>query len=126
MQDPHRFNTRAWLLWLAGFLSFPIAGIAAEAVVGRVDDAGSALVGGLVAGAVIGTGQWLVARQLLGDPRAWIPATAVAMGIGLAAHIGVQGVGGDPQAVGQAAHGQGAGAVFVEQGQGFFDDQVAG
>jgi hypothetical protein len=46
MQDPHRFNMRGWLLWLAGFLSFPIAGLAAEAVVGRVDDAGSALVGG--------------------------------------------------------------------------------
>jgi hypothetical protein len=82
MQDPHRFNTRAWLLWLAGFLSFPIAGIAAEAAVGRIDDAGSAVLGGLVAGAVIGTGQWLVARRLL-DAQTWIPATAVAMGVGL-------------------------------------------
>ena len=83
MQDPHRFNTRAWLLWLAGFLSFPIAGIAAGAVAGRIDDAGSAVLGGLVAGAVIGTGQWLVARRLL-DAQTWIPATALAMGIGLA------------------------------------------
>jgi hypothetical protein len=93
MQDPHRFNIRAWLLWLAGFLSFPIAGIAAEAVVGRVDDAGSALIGGLVVGAVIGTGQWLVARHLLGDPRAWIPATAVAMGVGLLVGAWVVGYG---------------------------------
>ena len=93
MQDPHRFNVRAWLLWLAGFLSFPIAGIAAEAVVGRVDDAGSALIGGLVVGAVIGTGQWLVARHLLGDPRAWIPATAVAMGVGLLVGAWVVGYG---------------------------------
>jgi uncharacterized membrane protein len=38
--------------------------------------------GGLVAGAIIGAGQWLVARRLL-DPQTWIPATAVAMGIGL-------------------------------------------
>jgi hypothetical protein len=83
MQDSYHFELRGWLLWLAGFLSFPIAGLAADAVVGRIDDAGSALVGGLVVGAVIGTGQWLVARRLLGDPRAWIPATAVAMGIGL-------------------------------------------
>ena len=36
----------------------------------------------MIAGAVIGTGQWLVARRLL-DPRTWIPATAVAMGLGL-------------------------------------------
>jgi hypothetical protein len=82
MQDPHRFDARAWLLWTAGFLSFPIAGVAAQAVAGRIDDAGSALLGGLVAGAVIGTGQWLVARRLL-DAQTWIPATAVAMGIGL-------------------------------------------
>lgn len=93
MQDPHRFNTKAWLLWLAGFLSFPIAGVAAEAAVGRIDDAGSALLGGLVVGAVIGTGQWLVARHLLGDPRAWIPATAVAMGVGLLVGAWVVGYG---------------------------------
>jgi hypothetical protein len=36
-----------------------------------------------VAGAVIGTGQWLVGRRLLGDPQTWIPTTALAMGIGL-------------------------------------------
>ena len=83
MQDQHRFNVKAWLLWTAGFLAFPIAGVAAEAATGRINDAGSALVGGLVAGAVIGAGQWLVGRRLLGDPRAWIPATAVGMGIGL-------------------------------------------
>jgi uncharacterized membrane protein len=83
MQDQHRFNTRAWLLWTAGFLAFPIAGILAEALTGRIDDARSALLGGLVAGAVIGTGQWLVGRRLLGDPQTWIPTTALAMGIGL-------------------------------------------
>jgi hypothetical protein len=84
MQDQHRFNVKAWLLWTAGFLAFPIGGYLAEALTGRINDVGSALVGGMVAGAVIGTGQWLVARRLLGDPRTWIPATAVAMGIGLA------------------------------------------
>ena len=93
MQDSRRFNVKGWLLWTAGFLSFPIAGIAAQAAVGRINDAVSALVGGLVAGAVIGTGQWLVARRLLGDPRAWIPATAAAMGIGLLAGAWVVGYG---------------------------------
>jgi hypothetical protein len=90
-QDPRRFNVKGWLLWTVGFLSFPIAGIAAQAAVGRINDAVSALVGGLVAGAVIGTGQWLAARRLLGDPRAWIPATAAAMGIGLLAGAWVVG-----------------------------------
>ena len=83
MQDPHRFNLKAWLLWTAGFLAFPIAGILAEALTGRINDFSSALLGGMVAGAVIGTGQWLVARRLIGNPQTWIPATALAMGIGL-------------------------------------------
>jgi hypothetical protein len=82
MQDQHRFNLKAWLLWTAGFLAFPIGGALATGATGRINDVGSALIGGLVAGAVIGTGQWLVARRLL-DPQTWIPATAVAMGIGL-------------------------------------------
>jgi hypothetical protein len=83
MQDQHRFNTKAWLLWTAGFVAFIIGGALATAATGRINDFGSALLGGLIAGAVIGTGQWLVARRLL-DPKTWIPATAVAMSIGLA------------------------------------------
>jgi hypothetical protein len=64
----------------------------AQAAAGRVNDGGSALLAGLVAGAVIGTGQWLVARRLL-DPQSWIPATAVAMGIGLGVGAWVIGYG---------------------------------
>jgi hypothetical protein len=82
MQDQHRFNTKAWLLWTAGFVAFIVGGALATAATGRINDARSALLGGLIAGAVIGTGQWLVARRLL-DAKTWIPATAVAMGIGL-------------------------------------------
>jgi hypothetical protein len=81
---------RTWLIWTAGFLAFPIAGVLATALTGRINDASSALIGGMVAGAVIGTGQWLVARRLL-DAQTWIPATALAMGIGLA--IGAWAVG---------------------------------
>ena len=92
MQDQHRFNTKAWLLWTAGFVAFLIGGALAMGVTGRINDVGSALVGGLVAGAVIGTGQWLVARRLL-DPRTWIPATAVAMSIGLGVGAWVVGYG---------------------------------
>ena len=84
MEDQHRFNVKAWLLWTAGFLAFPIAGALATGATGRINDFRSALIGGLIAGAVIGTGQWLVARRLLGNPQTWIPATALAMGIGLA------------------------------------------
>jgi hypothetical protein len=93
MQDQHRFNLKAWLLWTAGFVAFIIGGALATAVVGRIDDVGSALLGGMIAGAVIGTGQWLVARHLLGNPQTWIPATALAMGIGLAVGAWVVGYG---------------------------------
>jgi len=92
-QDRRRFNVHSWLLWTLAFVSFPLAGIAAQAAVGRINDAVAALAGGLIAGAVIGTGQWLAARRLLGDPRAWIGATAAAMGIGLLAGAWVVGYG---------------------------------
>ena len=91
--DPRRFNVKSWLWWTVAFVSFPIAGIAAQAAVGRVNDAVAALAGGLIAGAVIGTGQWLAARRLLGDPLAWIAATAAAMGVGLLAGSWVVGYG---------------------------------
>ena len=92
MRD-QRFNTKAWLLWTAGFVAFIIGGALATGVVGRINDLGSALIGGMVAGAVIGTGQWLLARRLLGNPQTWIPATALAMGIGLAVGAWVVGYG---------------------------------
>ena len=73
---------RTWLLWIAGFLAFPIAGIAGDLAAGRVNDALAALLGGVVTGAVLGTGQVLVSRRRL-DARRWIPATAIGMGLGL-------------------------------------------
>ena len=63
-------------------MSFPIAGVAAGLIVGRVDDPLAALAAGLVTGAVIGAGQWLASRGRL-SPVRWIPATAVGMGVGL-------------------------------------------
>jgi hypothetical protein len=73
---------RNWLIWTAGFLAFPLAGLAGTAVAGRVDTPLAALLGGAVAGVVLGAGQALVSSRRL-DPRRWIPATAVGMGLGL-------------------------------------------
>jgi hypothetical protein len=73
---------RTWLTWTAGFLAFPLAGLAGTAVAGRVDSPLSALTGGAVTGLVLGTGQALLSRRRL-DLRRWAPATAVGMGIGL-------------------------------------------
>ncbi|KRD41559.1 hypothetical protein ASE38_18475 [Cellulomonas sp. Root930] len=74
--------TRTWWTWFAGFLAFPVAGVAGTAAAGRVDSPVAALVGGTVAGVVIGAAQALVSRRRL-DPRRWIPATALGTGLGL-------------------------------------------
>lgn len=73
---------RTWLLWFAGALAFPIAGVAGAAAAGRINDAVAALIGGAVTGLVLGAGQALASRRRL-DPRRWIPATTAGMGIGL-------------------------------------------
>jgi hypothetical protein len=73
---------RAWLLWTASFMSLPIGGYLALLLIGPVDGAGPALLAGLLTGAVIGTGQSLLSSRRL-DPRRWIPATTIGMGLGL-------------------------------------------
>jgi hypothetical protein len=85
MTDHVRARTsflRSWLLWTAGSLAFPIAGLAGTAVAGRVDSPLAALSGGAVAGLVLGAGQTLASRGRL-DIRTWVPATALGMGLGL-------------------------------------------
>jgi hypothetical protein len=73
---------RTWLIWTAGFLAFPVAGLAGTAVAGRVDSPVAALLGGAVTGLVIGAGQALASSRRL-DPRRWIPATTIGMSVGL-------------------------------------------
>ena len=83
---------RTWLIWTAGFLAFPLAGLAGTAVAGRVDDPLAALAGGTVAGLVIGVGQCLVSRRRL-ELRRWVPATAAGMGVGLLLGASIVGYG---------------------------------
>jgi hypothetical protein len=74
---------RMWLWPVAVLLSFPIGGYIADVVVNGVDSLGTALAGGLIAGAVIGAAEWFVLRKLVS--WLWIPATAAGMAVGLAA-----------------------------------------
>jgi hypothetical protein len=74
--------TRTWLLWIAGFVAFPISGVAGTAAAGRLDSPTAAVLGGAVTGLVLGAGQAWASRRRL-DPRRWIPATGAGMAIGL-------------------------------------------
>jgi hypothetical protein len=61
---PRQYATLpSWLIWTAGFISFPIAGIAAGAIAGPVN-------------------RPLASRRRLYASR-WIPASSVGMGLGL-------------------------------------------
>ncbi len=73
---------RTWLIWTAGFLAFPIAGLAGTAVAGRVDSPAAALTAGLAVGAVIGAAQSVTGSGRLARLRRII-ATALGMGLGL-------------------------------------------
>jgi hypothetical protein len=72
-----------WAWPLAIVVGIPIGGYAANVIVGRVDSVGAALVGGLIAGAIIGAAQWLALRSFV--PWAWVVATSVGMAAGLTA-----------------------------------------
>jgi len=72
-----------WLWPVAILISFPIGGLIADLVVDGVDSVGTAVAGGLIAGAIIGAAEWFVLRRWVS--WLWIPATSVGMAGGLAA-----------------------------------------
>jgi hypothetical protein len=78
-----RETARGMWLWPVMILvSLPIAGYIADVVINGVDSVGTALAGGVIAGAIIGAAGWFVLRKLVS--WLWIPATTVGMAIGLA------------------------------------------
>ncbi len=62
-----------WKWPVAILVGFPIGGFLADLVVDGVDSVGAALVGGLIAGAVIGAAEWFALRQWVS--WLWIAAT---------------------------------------------------
>jgi hypothetical protein len=78
--------------WLPTFLAFPLGGLLAIETVGSLDDPLSAAAGGLLAGAVIGAGQWLALRSR-GIGRRWVAYTGAAMAAGTALAAVVTGAG---------------------------------
>jgi hypothetical protein len=85
-------NRNRLLLWIAaGFVAFPLAGLAARAI-GSIEGLMMAFAAGAIAGAVIGAAQWLVLRGIGIDTR-WIVATAGGFGVGMAVGVAVFGYG---------------------------------
>jgi hypothetical protein len=78
--------------WLPTFLAFPLGGLLAIETVGSLDDPLSAAAGGLLAGAVIGAGQWLALRSR-GIGRRWVAYTGAAMAAGTALAAAITGAG---------------------------------
>ena len=74
---------RLWVWPIAILASFPIGGYLADLVVDGVDSAGAALVGGLIAGLVIGVAEWFALRRWVS--WLWIAATSIGMAGGLTA-----------------------------------------
>jgi hypothetical protein len=70
--------------WIPTFLAFPAGGLLAIELVGSVDGPATAAAAGLLAGAVLGTGQWLALRAR-GIGARWIANTALALAAGSAA-----------------------------------------
>lgn len=75
--------------WLPTFLAFPLGGLVTVHAVGSADSPVKAAISGLVAGAIIGAGQWLALRP----SRRWIAYTAGAMAAGSALAAVVTGSG---------------------------------
>jgi hypothetical protein len=68
---------------VAILVGFPIGGFVANLIVGKIDTVTAAVVGGLIAGGIIGAAQWLALRPLV--PWLWVVATSVGMAVGLIA-----------------------------------------
>ena len=78
-----RASRRLWVWPVAILVSFPIGGYLADLVVDGVDSVGAAVLGGLIAGLVIGAAEWLALRRWVS--WLWIAATSIGMAVGLMA-----------------------------------------
>jgi len=105
-----RASASFWLTWMLTFLSFPIGGSLAYALVRSVDSVRDGAIAGFVAGAVIGIAQWLVLRRAIPLDGWWIAASALGLAGGLA--LGVAALGSGTAAGELALRGAITGAVF--------------
>jgi hypothetical protein len=108
---------------MAVWPAFPVAGLIGWAIGGHVDAVAAALAGGTLTAAGLAAAQWWAAKGALGRPAAWIGASALAYGGGLAAGAALVGYETDLGAlalmglVSGAALGAAQGLVLARQGR---------
>lgn len=74
---------RQFGLWMLTFVAFPLSGLIAIGILGSVTTPLRALAAGALAGAILGTAQWLVLR-MRGVSWVWVALTIVGIAIGSA------------------------------------------
>ena len=84
----HSLELKRWARWLATFIGFPLAGVAARTVAGNIDSTSAAVMGGLAAGAVLGAVQAGIGGIDRDGRLRWIGATASGFAAGLAVGAG--------------------------------------
>lgn len=85
---PHRLW---WLAWVAAFLGYPPGGLLATAIINYLDTPIEGLVGGFLAGVVIGAAQYLALRLLIPVRPLWIGATSAGLAVGVALSVALFG-----------------------------------
>lgn len=85
MQHTSRTALARWGRWLGSFVGFPLAGVTARLLVGNIDSAAAAAIGGLAGGLVLGTAQAFIAGIARTDRVRWIAATGTGLAVGLSA-----------------------------------------
>ncbi len=86
-------SRRFLLWWILTFLGFPPGGLLAIIVVGSIGGVSTGALAGILAGASIGTAQWLALRRRLGISPLWIAATAIGLSLGDAVGAALTGAG---------------------------------
>ena len=86
-------TARTVLRWIVSFAGFPLGGLAALTLVGPVDRLGTAVVGGLLTGLVLGAAQAWALRLRRRAALSWMVATGAGLGLGLAGGASLVGFG---------------------------------
>ncbi len=82
--SPVALPKRNWVVgWVITFLGFPLGGLLVTLVIGPLTTPVQGILGGALAGLVIGAAEWLALRRRLPLAPLWIAATAAGMAIGV-------------------------------------------